>query len=131
MEGEEVAAMNGPLEFIHVYDAAKSKPRTRSDARCCIAALTNGDVQCDDLLFLRGVKRHLVGEYKGMPSGALLVAILRASSPKAIAALVSLMAPKVWPINEAEDKVRRRTTELYADCFLALDRWFREWSSRQ
>jgi len=118
------------LAFTEVYDAAKGKP-ARLQARRCVAALKRAEPRVEDLLFLQRVVRTLAREHYGVTTGAIIVAVLKGASVQSIAPFVTTIAPRAWPLNESPLKTKARAVELHADCFLALDRWFREWVERE
>jgi hypothetical protein len=118
------------VEFAEVYDAVRMR-HARPLAYACVDALQRVDIACDEMRHLRRVKRCLEAEHERMTTGALVVAILRAGTATAIAAIVSTLSPTTWPSRQSKEDVKRRAMELHADCFLALDTWLTDWKSRQ
>lgn len=98
------------------------------DARRCVEALTVADIDTGDCPTFRSVCKRLAPEYEAAKQGALVIAILRAKQPTAIAAWATIIAPAAVKGIDADR--RRWATRLYADAYLLLDRWLTNWNRR-
>jgi hypothetical protein len=114
--------------FNDVYDVVKARPCASARALRCLSALKKATVPCNELPSLKVLMRKLDPSYRDLSSGEIVLFVLRASSCNSVASWVSLIAPKAWP---TKCDTRVRYNDLHADCFLALDRWVRDWASRQ
>ncbi len=120
------------IAFEDVLDvAANGYSSASADVRACITALTLANGLDDDLPSLRAVRKNLAADRRAVRQGALVVAVLRAKLPCAIAAWVTLVAPGTWPLREDAEKSKRRALKLHADAYLALGSWVANWNRRQ